>query len=60
MKYYSGLVDYPHDNHKVTKKMAENGKYYVRLETDRKYNPEKKYNVPVRVTIGVLDENDNT
>ena len=60
MKYYSGLVDYPHDNHKVTKKMAENGKYYVRLEIDRKYNPEKKYNVPVRVTIGVLDENDNT
>ena len=60
MKYYSGLVDYPHDNHKVTKKMAENGKYYVRLETDRKYNPEKKYNVPVRVTIGMLDENDNT
>ena len=55
MKYYSGLVDYPHDNHKVTKKMAENGKYYVRLETDRKYNPEKKYNIPVRVTIGVLD-----
>ena len=60
MKYFDILVDYPKDNHKVTTKEADSGKTYVRLETDRKYNPEKKYNVPVRVTIGVLDENDNT
>ncbi|MGM9958625.1 MAG: transposase [Erysipelotrichaceae bacterium] len=60
MKYYDTLVDYPKDNHKVTVKEADSGKTYVRLEIDRKYNPEKKYNVPQRVTIGVLDENDST
>ena len=60
MKYYDTLVEYQKDNHKVTVKEADSGKTYVRLEIDRKYNPEKKYNVPVRVTIGVLDENDNT
>ena len=60
MKYYDTLVDYPKDNHKVTLKEADSGKIYVRLEIGRKYNPEKKYNVPQRVTIGVLDENDST
>ncbi|MDY4641534.1 MAG: hypothetical protein SO412_07210 [Erysipelotrichaceae bacterium] len=60
MKYFDIIVDYPKDNHKVTTKEADSGKTYVRLEIDRKYNSEKKYNVPQRVTIGVLDENDHT
>lgn len=38
------------DNHKQ--------KIYVKYETGRRYDPNKKYNVPKRVAIGKLCEND--
>ena len=37
-----------------------NGARNVDYEVGRKYNREKKYNVPVRKTIGLLDDGDET
>ena len=45
---------------KIRVKKNGNGSRYVEYEVGRKYNREKKYNVPVRKTIGLLDDEDET
>ena len=45
---------------KIRIKTNGNGSRYVEYEVGRKYNKEKKYNVPVRKTIGLLDDEDET
>lgn len=45
---------------KIRVKKNGNGSRYVEYEVGRKYNREKKYNVPVRKTIGLLDDGDET
>lgn len=48
--YFETKVKIPEDNPKIT----INKGVYVKYETGRIYNPEKKYNIPNRVTIGKL------
>jgi len=48
--FYNDLVDIPGEAGKI---IIQNGTY-VLFETGRNYNPEKKYNVPVRVSIGKI------
>ena len=45
---------------RIRVKKNGNGSRYVEYEVGRKYNREKKYNVPVRKTIGLLDDGDET
>ena len=45
---------------RIRVKKNGNGARYVDYEVGRKYNREKKYNVPVRKTIGLLDYEDET
>ena len=52
--YYDSYVDIPDVKGKITIK----SKKYVMYETCREYNKEKKYNVPVRVTIGIVNPSD--
>lgn len=52
--YYKSVVDIP----EVPGKITIRKRIYVMYETGRTYNPEKKYNVPNRVTIGKICENE--
>lgn len=52
--YYKSVVDIPEVPGKITIRKG----IYVMYETGRTYNPEKKHNVPIRVTIGKICEND--
>ena len=45
---------------RIRVKKNANGSRYVDYEVGRKNNREKKYNVPVRKTIGLLDDGDET
>lgn len=45
---------------KIRIKKNGNGSRYSEYEVGRKYNREKRYNVPVRKTIGLLDDVDET
>ena len=45
---------------RIRGKKNGNGSRYVEYKVGRKYNREKKYNVPVRKTIGLLDYKDET
>lgn len=48
--YYNTIVDIPAEPGKIIVKSDR----YVLYETGREYNPEKKYNIPQRVTIGKI------
>ena len=48
--YFETRIDIPDVPGKITISRG----IYVQYETGRKYNPEKKFNVPIRVTIGKL------
>ncbi|MBQ9327532.1 MAG: transposase [Solobacterium sp.] len=54
--YFDTYVDVPNVPGKITVKM----KKYVMFEIGRIYLPEKKYNRPERVCIGILKEDDDT
>ncbi len=56
MMYFKTRVDIPAVQGKITISKG----MYVKYETGREYNPEKRYNVPKRVTIGKLCEDDDT
>lgn len=53
--YFDAIVDVPVVPGKITISKG----IYVKYETGRKYDPVKKYNIPKRVTIGKLCDNDN-
>ena len=48
--YYNSLIDIPEVPGKITIRKG----IYVMYETGRRYNPEKKYNIPDRVTVGKI------
>ena len=52
--YFNTKVDIPD----VAGKIVISKGIYVKYETGRKYDPKKKYNVPKRVTIGKLCDDD--
>lgn len=54
--FFDFTVETPQEKGIVFKKRG--GVVYVEYTYDRVYNPDKKYNVPKRTTIGRLDEND--
>ena len=54
--YFDTYVDIPECRGKITIKM----KRYVMYETGRIYLPDKKYNQPLRVCIGIIGEKDKT
>ncbi len=54
--YFNSLVDLASLNGKITIKSDK----YVMYEIGREYHKDKKYNVPIRVTIGILDKEDKT
>ena len=49
--YYKCKVEIPKIKGKIYQK-EKNGTVYVEFEYDRKYVPEKRYNIPYRTTIG--------
>ncbi len=53
--YFDAKVDVPSVPGKIT--ISKN--IYVKYETGRRYDPDKKYNVPKRVTIGKLCKGDD-
>ena len=55
--YYKTLVKIPTKNSKVTMNKRGNTTY-IEYTYDRKYNAEKKYNVPLRTTIGKMSAED--
>ena len=57
--YLDFLVKIPDVGGKITTKEKGNS-IYVNYEVGRKYNPDKKYNVPERVTIGKQSKADKT
>ena len=54
--YYNSLVDLSLVKGKITIKSNK----YVMYEIGREYHKDKKYNVPIRVTIGLLDKEDKS
>lgn len=54
--YYSFTVPIPKAQGKITR-MKKGNLTYIQFETGRTYYPEKKYTIPVRVSIGKLDPN---
>ena len=57
--YYDFLVKAPENTGRINLNRRGNTKY-VEYTYDRIYNPEKKYNVPKRTTIGKLSSDDDT
>ena len=57
--YFDILVKIPEDTKKISLNKRK-GVTYVEYTYDRKYIPEKKYNVPLRTTIGKMDPSDPT
>ena len=55
--YLDFLVKVPDSRGKITTR-AKGNSIYVNYEVGRDYNPNKKYNVPKRVTIGKLSKDD--
>ena len=56
--YLDFLVAVPDEKGKITTK-PKGDAIYVNYELGREYDPEKKYNVPKRVTIGKLSKDDH-
>ncbi len=54
------VVDLPKSPHKIKLVHAKRGHTYVQLETGRVYDKAKKYNLPVRVSIGKLCDFDKS
>lgn len=57
--YYNFLVKIPENTGKISKNKRGNTTY-IEFTYGRKYNPDKKYNVPQRTTIGKMSSNDDT
>ena len=57
--YLGFLVEIPTVPGKITRR-GKGGTIYINYEYDRVYDPEKKYNIPLRSTIGKQDEVDDT
>lgn len=57
--YYNFLVKIPENTGKISKNKRGNTTY-IEYTYGRKYNPEKKYNVPKRTTIGKMSSDDDT
>ena len=57
--YYDFLVKIPENTGKISKNKRKDVTY-IEYTYDRKYIPEKKYNVPLRTTIGKMDPSDPT
>ena len=55
--YYDFLVKIPENTGKISKNKRKNVTY-IEYTYDRKYIPEKKYNVALRTTIGKMDPSD--
>ena len=57
--YYDFLVKIPENTGKISKNKRKDVTY-IEYTYDRKYIPGKKYNVPLRTTIGKMDPSDPT
>lgn len=57
--YYNFLVKIPENTGKISYNKRKNATY-VEYTYDRVYNPEKKYNIAKRTTIGKVSEEDDT
>lgn len=57
--YYNFLVKIPENTGKISKNKRGNTTY-IEFTYGRKYNPDKKYNVPQRTTIGKMSSSDDT
>lgn len=57
--YYNFLVKIPENTGRISKNKHK-GVTYIEYTYDRKYIPEKKYNVALRTTIGKMDTSDPT
>ena len=57
--YYNFLVKIPENTGKISKNKRGNTTY-IEYTYGRKYNPDKKYNVPQRTTIGKMSSSDDT
>jgi hypothetical protein len=57
--YYNFLVKIPENTGKISKNKRGNTTY-IEFTYGRKYNPDKKYNVPQRTTIGKMSSTDDT
>ncbi len=57
--YYDFLVKIPENTGKISKN-KRGATTYIEYTYDRKYLPEKKYNVPMRTTIGKLSSDNPT
>lgn len=57
--YYKNLVKIPENTGKISKNKRGNTTY-IEYTYGRKYNPQKKYNVPQRTTIGKMYNDDPT
>lgn len=60
MAVLNTLVDLPKHPHKYRLTRSKYGVAYVQLEVGREYLKDKKYNIPKRVSIGRLCEEDKT
>mgnify|MGYP000228924621 FL=1 len=57
--YYDFLVKIPENTGKISKNKRKDVTY-IEYTYDRKYIPEKKYNIPLRTTIGKMNPSDLT
>ena len=57
--YYDFLVKIPENTAKISKNKRKDVTY-IEYTYDSKYIPEKKYNIPLRTTIGKMDPSDPT
>ena len=57
--YYDFLVKIPENTGKISKNKRKDVTY-IEYTYDRKYIPEKKYNIPLRTTIGKMNPSDPT
>ena len=57
--YYNFLVKIPENTGKISKNKRGNTTY-IEYTYGRKYNPDKKYNVPQRTTIGKMSSDDDS
>src|SRR5665648_182384 len=57
--YYNFLIKIPENTGKISKNKRGNTTY-IEFTYGRKYNPEKRYNIPQRTTIGKMSSDDDT
>ena len=57
--YLDFLVEVPKEAGKITRK-TKNGITYINYEYGREYDPERRFNIPKRVTIGKESKEDTS